>query len=58
MAFYYAQLNSDQICYAILQTYAAIAQPNMIAIPSYTESYLGKRWTGSTWEDITEPPVS
>jgi hypothetical protein len=54
MIYYYAQVNSDAICYAVLQTYAEIVQTNMISIPAYDESYLGMEWTGSEW--ITPPP--
>ena len=59
MSYYYAEINQDSICFAILQTYAPINQPHMITISSYDESYLGKRWTGTTWEDVPppEPPV-
>ena len=59
MTYYYAQITQDSICYAILQTYAEIVQADMISISSYDESVLGKRWTGTTWEDVPppEPPV-
>jgi hypothetical protein len=55
MAYYYAQINQDSICFAILQTYAPINQPHMITISAYDESVLGKRWTGSTWEEVLPP---
>ena len=60
MTYCYAQITRDSICYAILQTYAEIVQADMISIGSYDESVLGKRWTGTTWEDVPpfpEPPV-
>jgi len=56
MPYYYAQITQDSICYAILQTYAEIVQADMISISSYDESVLGKRWTGTTWEDVPPPP--
>jgi hypothetical protein len=56
MTYYYAQITQDSICYAILQTYAEIVQADMISISSYDESVLGKRWTGTTWEDVPPPP--
>ncbi len=56
MTYYYAQTNQDSICYAILQTYAEIVQADMIQLNSYDESVLGKRWTGTTWEDVPPPP--
>ena len=56
MTYHYAQITQDSICYAILQTYAEIVQADMISISSYDESVLGKRWTGTTWEDVPPPP--
>jgi hypothetical protein len=56
MVYYYAQITQDSICYAILQTYAEMGQQDMISISSYDESVLGKRWTGTTWEDVPPPP--
>ena len=56
MTYYYAQITQDSICYAILQTYAEIVQADMISISSYDEFVLGKRWTGTTWEDVPPPP--
>ncbi len=56
MTYYYAQITQDSICYAILQTYAEIVQADMIQLNSYDESVLGKRWTGTTWEDVPPPP--
>ena len=57
MTYYYAQINDSSICYALLQTYAQINASNMISIPSYDETYLGKRWTGTSWEDVPQPDV-
>ena len=56
MSYYYAQITQDSICYAILQTYAEIVQADMISISSYDESVLGRRWSGTTWEDVPPPP--
>lgn len=55
MTYYYAQINDSSICYALLQTYAQINANNMISIQSYDVSYLGKQWTGASWEEPTEP---
>ena len=55
MTYYYAQTNDSSICYALLQTYAQINASNMISITAYDESYLGKRWTGTSWEDVPQP---
>jgi hypothetical protein len=56
MTYCYAQINASSICYAILQTYAEIVDEDMIPIPTYDGSYLGKRWTGTSWEDVPPPP--
>lgn len=55
MTYYYAQINESSVCYALLQTYAQINVANMISIPAYDESYLGKQWTGASWEDMPQP---
>jgi hypothetical protein len=57
MTYYYAQINPSSVCFAILQTYAEITDEDMILIPAYDESYLGKRWTGTSWEDVPQPDV-
>jgi len=55
MVYYYAEINQDSICFAVLQTHSQLTQPSMISIDSYDESYLFKRWTGSTWEEVLPP---
>jgi predicted glycosyl hydrolase (DUF1957 family) len=49
MSNYYAQINSNSICFAITQTSSLIDQPNMIAIDSYDISLLGKVWSDGQW---------
>lgn len=55
MSFYYAQITSDQICFAVTQTHGPISQPDMIPITSYDTSLLGKIWTNDEWLD--PPPI-
>jgi hypothetical protein len=59
MPYFYAQINPDGICYSVTNPYGPIIQADMISIDSCDDSLLGKRWTGSTWEDVLppEPPV-
>jgi len=52
---YFAQLDSDNICNIVTQTTGTIVGPNIVPI-SATDSVLGKRWTGTTWEDVPPPP--
>ena len=53
--FYYAQINDDQICYAVTQTAGLITQADMIPVTSYDTSLLGKIWTDGEWLD--PPPI-
>jgi len=47
--FYYAQINSASICYAVTQTAGEITQSDMIPVDSYDTTLLGKEWTESGW---------
>jgi len=55
---YFAQLDPDNICRAITQSTGTVIGSNIIPLNG-NESVLGKRWTGTTWEDVPppEPPV-
>jgi len=55
MSFFYAQINDDQICFAITQTAGLITQSNMIPVASYDTSLLGKIRTNGEWLD--PPPI-
>lgn len=56
---YFAVLNSDSICEALIFTPGTAPIPNSVYIPGDEEpSVIGKRWTGSDWEDVPPaPPV-
>jgi len=54
MSFYYAQINNDQICFAVTQTHGLIIQDDMIPITSYDISLLGKIWTNGEWSNPPE----
>jgi hypothetical protein len=49
MTFYYAQINADNVCFAITQTAGLVTQPDMIRIDSYNLDLLGKAWSGGDW---------
>ena len=55
---YFAQLDSNNICNIVTQTTGTIVGPNIVPI-SADDFVFGKRWTGSTWEEVPppEPPV-
>lgn len=55
--YYYAQINNLGICFSVLETFAEIIDNDMIPIPAYDESYLGKQWTGTSWEDAPQPII-
>jgi hypothetical protein len=55
MSFYYAQIDDDQICFAITQAAGLITQADMIPITSYDTSLLDKIWTNGEWLD--PPPI-
>lgn len=54
---YYAQLDSNDICGAITQTIGTITGPNIIFLGTEELPVIGKRWTGTSWEDVPQPDV-
>ena len=52
---YYAQIDSNSVCFAVTQTSGPIDQPDMIAIDSYDTSLLGKVWSNGQWIDAPSP---
>jgi hypothetical protein len=55
MSFFYAQINDDQICFAITQTAGLITQADMIPVASYDTSLLNKIRSNGEWLD--PPPI-
>ena len=51
---FYAQIDSNNICYAVTQTSGEIIQADMISIPAYDESLLGMKYNTET--KVFEPP--
>ena len=51
----YANLNSDSICEAIIEYQTPLDNPpsNYKELESNDESLLGKKWNGSSWEEVS-----
>lgn len=43
---FYAQLNADNICISVCQLNNEVIASNLIRIPEYNESLLGKKYVG------------
>jgi hypothetical protein len=54
---FYAELNEDNHCKAILQYEQTLDSPpsNYRVLDSFDESFLGKKWNGSSWEEGPVP---
>jgi len=48
--FAYAQINEEGRAVGVSQLSGQVEAANMIALPAYDESVIGKRWTGAGWE--------
>ena len=59
MAYYYAQIDASNACYAVTQTAGEIIDSTMIPISSYDISFIGKIWTFDHWENPSfDDPIS
>lgn len=54
---YYAQIDSEGICFAVSKLSSTVEQADMILIDSYDTALLGKRRNATTeaWEDVVIP---
>ena len=55
MAYFYAQLNENNICFAVTQTAEVVSSLDMIPIQGLNTELLGKKWTGEDWEEVPAP---
>lgn len=55
MTYNYAQINNDNICIAISALTGQVQADNLIAIPNYDETLLGKLYADGTWQDPPQP---
>ena len=52
---YYAQIDENNICFAVTQTAEAVSSLDMIPIQGLNTELLGKKWTGEDWEEVPAP---
>jgi hypothetical protein len=57
MRHYYAQINSEGIVVAVLDTHAEIVAPDMVPLVSFDSAKVGEHWTGSAFEQVVPPLV-
>lgn len=53
----YAQLLADGVCFAVSQTHSPIEGPDLVEVPAYDESYIGKRHVGGGVFESVAPPA-
>nr|DAL92535.1 MAG TPA: hypothetical protein [Caudoviricetes sp.] len=51
----YAQINEDKICVGISNLSENKKSEDMILLDRFDISLLGKKWNGTSWEDVGEP---
>lgn len=56
--YYYAQLNQDDICFAISALSGEVEGEYMIPIDSYNDSLLGKRYKNGEWTEVEPKEMS
>ncbi|BDE72844.1 MULTISPECIES: hypothetical protein [Delftia] len=54
MPHHYAQLTPAGVAFAITETHAELNAPDLLPLPRYDTSVLGRRWTGTHWEDVAQ----
>lgn len=52
---FYAQLNEDNICFAISQLSGEVQADNLIVISSFDISIIGKKYVDGTWVEVEQP---
>lgn len=50
--YYYAEINSENICFNVVDTGVEITNDNLIPIEGYNTALLGKKRNGNFWEDV------
>ena len=51
---YYAQLNEENICFAVSQLSGEVQADNLIKISSFDTSIMGKRYADGTWVEAEQ----
>ena len=52
MDFNYAQINTDNICFAVSDLSGEVKADNMIRLETYDASLLGKRYVNGKWFEV------
>ena len=55
---FYAEINQDNICFALLETDNEINKPTMIQIESMNTNVLGRKFENGEWIDVEPEPVT
>jgi len=49
MRYFYAQIDEDGFCVAVLNTHAPIESPLMVAMEAYDSSFIGRQFVDGAW---------
>jgi hypothetical protein len=52
--YYYAQINDDNIVTGVSHLSGEVSRDNLISIPSYDTSLIGKTWDGVSFQDAPD----
>ena len=55
---FYAEINQDNICFALLETDNEINKPTMIQIENMDTNVLGRKYENGEWIDVEPEPVT
>ena len=55
---FYAEINQDNICFALLETDNEINKPTMIQIEGMNTNVLGRKYENGEWIDVEPEPVT
>ena len=53
--FYYAQVNTENICFAVSDLSGAVTGADMVRLESYDMTVLGKRLENGVWVEVPRP---
>ena len=52
---FYAQLDEENICMAVSRLSGEVEAENLIEIPSFDTSIIGKKYADGTWVEVVQP---
>ena len=55
---FYAEINQDNICFALLETDNEINKPTMIQIENMDTNVLGRKFENGEWIEVEPEPVT